>query len=661
MPVRRCALPLLFVLVVAGAARPAHCEDQWTTPTPDELKMTSVPQVPGAPAVYLDYDQTNDEDVHQVIVYVRIKILTAAGLEYGNVELPYDKGDHYSIKKIEARTIHPDGTVIPFTGKPYDQQAIRAHSIRYNEKVFTMPDVTVGSILEYRYELRYGQDTFIAPRWYAQQDLFVLREHFVFQPDRQFQLLMGGANTRAFEWTAALPKGVDVQRVKGQWDLTLQNVSPLADEAWMPPKENLESKVLFYYINPSQSNTADGYWTRTGKWYSAWVDYFANESKLKNAALSIVSPGDSEAVKVAKLYDAVMGIENTDLTREKTEKEAKAEHAVINTAADVWNAKQGNGNQITLLFIGLARAAGLKAYGMWVSDRSQEIFEKNYLSTDQLDDEIAIVVVNGKEEYFDPGARFCPMGKLAWFDTASTGVRQGPSGATLANTPVADFRDAETARRAQLQLDGAGKLTGTIQVAMVGAPALAWRQRAVETDAAEVKKEFEDEMKAGLPEGVDLSLTGFDGLNDWTPALVANLTVSGTLGVRTGKLLLVPASFFEARDKSQLLPETRQYAIYMNYAHAEEDEVSLAVPPGMAVKGLPADASFLLKDSSTPAKVIGEYQATYRPTTTAIELKRILAIGIPMLPSSYYPQIRDFYGRVDAQDQEQVVLQAAEK
>lgn len=92
---------------------PARSEDQWTTPTPDELKMTSVPQVPGAPAVYLDYDQTNDENAHQVIVYVRIKVLTQAGVQYGDVELPYDKSDHYSIKKIEARTIHPDGTIIP--------------------------------------------------------------------------------------------------------------------------------------------------------------------------------------------------------------------------------------------------------------------------------------------------------------------------------------------------------------------------------------------------------------------------------------------------------------------------------------------------------------------------------------------------------------------
>lgn len=660
MPARRCcALSLLFGLVLILAAMPARSEDQWTTPTPDELKMTSVPQVPGAPAVYLDYDQTNDENAHQVIVYVRIKVLTQAGVQYGDVELPYDKSDHYSIKKIEARTIHPDGTIIPFTSKPFDKQVVKAHSLRYNVKVFTMPDVTVGSILEYRYVLHYGEDTFIAPKWYAQQDLFVLREHFVFQPEKQSQYLEGGATTNSFEWTSVLPKGADVQKVKGQWELTMTDVAPIDDEKWMPPRHNLEYKVLFYYTNPRLPETADAFWQRTGGWYSAGVDAFMATDKLKKVVSSLVAPGDSDAVKVAKLYDAMMALENTSFTREETQKEEKVTHTVINSAADVWNAKRGNSSEIAMLFIALARAAGLKAYAMWVSDRSQEFFEKNDLNTDQLDDIVAIVVVNGKEEYFDPGARFCALGKLAWYHTATTGIRQGPTGATLANTPGSDFRDAETLRHAQLQLDAAGKLTGTVRVVMTGTPALIWRERALQTDQTQVKKEFEDDMKTDLPAGVDVSLEGFEGLSDWKTALTADLTVSGTLGTRTGKLLLLPASFFEASAKSVLLPEERHYAIYMEYAYAEQDEVSLTVPSGMKIEGMPKAESLALRAPANPADLWGEFDASYQTSAAGIQFKRILAIGMPLFPPSYYPQIRDFFGTVNAQDQQQVVLRSS--
>ncbi len=620
--------------------------------------MTSVPQVPGAAAVYLDYEQTNDEDLHLVSYYVRIKILTVAGVKYGDVELPYDKGDHYSIKNIEARTIHSDGTAVPFTGKPYDKQILRAHSLRVNVKVFTMPDVTVGSILEYRYVLREDQYRFVAPKWYAQQGLFVLREQFVFQPDKQLEYMVGGANSRSFEWTSVLPKGASVEKVKGQWVLTMTNVPPIAKEKWMPPRQNIEYKVLFYYTNPSFPSTADAYWQRIGAWYTSWVDSFLDEGKLRKVVFSLVSPGDSDAVKVARLYDAMMGLENTDFTREESGREEKATHTLVNSAADVWNAKQGNGNQIALLFIGLARAAGLKAYAMWVSDRSQEVFEKNYLSTDQLDDVIAIVVVDGKEKYFDPGARFCEPGKLAWFNTASMGLRQGPTGAALASTPGADFREAETLRHAQLQLDAEGKLTGTIRVVMTGAPALGWRQSALQADEPQVAKEFEDEIKGGLPKGVEVNLSGFEGLSDWKTPLVANLTVSGTLGTHTGKLLLLPTSFFEAGTASTLLPEERQYAIYMDYAHAEQDNVSLTLPPGMKVEGIPQDAAIAMKDPIAPVNTIGLYRATYKVSASGIDVQRVMAIASPIFPASAYLQIRDFYGKVNAQDAEKVVLRS---
>lgn len=623
--------------------------------------MTSVPQDPGAPAVYLDYEQTNDENVHQVIVYVRIKVLTEAGVKYGNVELPYDKSDHYSIKQIEARTIHSDRSVIPFIGKPFDKEILRAHSFRVNVKEFTMPDVTAGSILEYRYVLHSDPYSFVPPQWYAQQDLFVMRERFVFQPDKEAEPLMGGANTRAFEWTAVLPKGAEVEKVKGQWELTMTDVPPLSHEEWMPPRENLEYKVLFYYTNPDLSNSADAYWQRIGAWYTTWVDSFLNEAKLKGTVSSIVALGDSDAVKVAKLYDAMMGLENTDFTREESKREEKATHTVVNSAADVWSAKRGNGNQIALLFVGLARAAGLKAYAMWVSDRSQEFFEKNYLSLDQLDDEIAIVVVDGKEEYFDPGARYCPPGKLAWYDTATMGLRQGPTGATISYTPGEGFQDAETLRTAVLQLSSTGELTGTLRVAMVGIPALKWRQRALEADAAQMKKEFEDDVKAGLPKGVDASLTGFVGLEEWKTPLVANLTISGALGTRAGKLLLLPVSLFEASAKPALLPEARQYAIYMDYAHAEQDKVSLALPAGMEVEGLPKDTELTLRDPGGPGKAAGIYRANYAISQAGIKFQRLLVVASPIFPASAYPQIRDFYGKLGAQDQEQVVLQPEKK
>ena len=44
--------------------------------------------------------------------------------------------------------------MIPFTGKPYEKLLAKTATFKYRAKVFSLPDVEVGSILEYRYKLR---------------------------------------------------------------------------------------------------------------------------------------------------------------------------------------------------------------------------------------------------------------------------------------------------------------------------------------------------------------------------------------------------------------------------------------------------------------------------------------------------------------------------
>src|ERR1700755_2150049 len=154
---------------------------QWTPPTSEELSMTSQPQVPGAAAVYLFREEMTDDKLHMYSIYTRLKVLTDRGKEYANVELQFAKGRErmgFTVDNIEGRTIHPDGTIIPFTGKPYEKLVEKTQGIKVMSKVFSMPDVTIGSILEYRYKLRYDDMYFQAPSWYVQSDLFTRKAHY---------------------------------------------------------------------------------------------------------------------------------------------------------------------------------------------------------------------------------------------------------------------------------------------------------------------------------------------------------------------------------------------------------------------------------------------------------------------------------------------------
>jgi len=168
----------------------ARASDPFTVPTKEELSMTSLPGYPGVSAVVLNYEEVAKDDLHVVQRYKRIKILTEEGKQYANVELSFvrtgdsgffsgSEGNDKTVGEIVGRTVHPDGTIIPFTGKPYLKVLEKVQGVKVQAQVFTLPDVEVGSIIEYRYATRYNDRTAESPDWYIQGDLFVKSAHYV--------------------------------------------------------------------------------------------------------------------------------------------------------------------------------------------------------------------------------------------------------------------------------------------------------------------------------------------------------------------------------------------------------------------------------------------------------------------------------------------------
>jgi hypothetical protein len=238
-----CATIFTSLLSVCG---PLARADQWTTPTQEELSMTSQREVPGAPAVYLFREETTEDKLHMFSVYVRLKVLTDRGKENANVELGYanvEDGGGYTVNDIAGRTIHPDGTIVPFTGKPYEKLVEKAKGIKYMAKVFSMPDVSLGSIIEYRYKLRYDDNYFISPRWYIQSALYLRKGHYMWKPTDQ-QLISSGQRGQlinSISWFPVLPIGTELKTTElpgssslasGHlvFDLNVHDIPPAPDE-----------------------------------------------------------------------------------------------------------------------------------------------------------------------------------------------------------------------------------------------------------------------------------------------------------------------------------------------------------------------------------------------------------------------------------------------
>lgn len=656
-----------LVVLTVGVVQ---AQTSFMPPTPEELAMTSLPGYPGAAAVVLNREEITKDDLHVVFHYERIKILTKEGEKYANVELPFvttnevgmEQGNDKTVGEIAGRTIHPDGKIIPFTGKPYLKVMEKTQDMKVQERVFTLPDVEVGSIIEYRYATRISDHSVESPDWYIQGDLYVKAAHYVWYPTATEVVDYKERPINSITWFPILPQGVKVERHEiphgslGQggfqyFEVTVKDIAPQVKEVYMPPITSFSYRVMF---NFTAQHTAAEWWADAGKDWSKGMDSFADpNAELKKATQAITAGATTDGEKLRKIYAAVMVLENTQYTRQHEEREEKAEGGgKVKNAADVLNHKRGSETQITALFVGMARAAGMKAYFMYVPDRSQEFFVPSWLSFRQFDDVIAIVTVDGKEQFFDPGCRYCAYGHLAWQHTSVQGLRQVEKGTTFASTPGEDFKFNTVTRVANLTMSDAGEITGKIDLGFTGADAVDWRHKALSGDEASLDHSLQTYLEGVLPRTLQVKLNKVENLNEYEQPLTVIYEVTGTLGTHTGKRLLVPADLFLSNSTATFSAEKREQAVYFEYPRLLRDALRLNLPTTMSVEAVPDAARFdLPKEEVYSLSIVSDAKGF---TARRDHIQNELLV----MPKDY-DILRKYYSQFEAKDQESVVLKAA--
>ncbi|HEV2645243.1 MAG TPA: DUF3857 domain-containing protein [Acidobacteriaceae bacterium] len=607
--------------------------------------------------------------LHYWKIYVRLKVLNEKGKENANVELRQYKetgydgfSSGYTVGDIQGRTIHSDGTIIPFTGKPYEKVVDKGAYHKEVSKVFTLPDVQVGSIIEYRYALRYDNDIAFPPTWIIQSEFFTRKAHYIWRPtdaDLMTKTEAGEQQANRIAWSPILPAGVEVNKTvkptgvighEGQitFELNMEKVPPAADEEHMPPIQSLGYRVRFYY---SPYISGDEFWKKEGNGWAKSMDKFIGPNgKLKDAVRELTAGAGSDEQKLRKIYTAVMALDNTAFDRERSKEEEKAEglNPPKNTD-DIWERKRGTDDQLTQLFVGMARAAGMKAYVMYVTPRDHNIFNVHYLSFSQMRDLIAIVNLDGKDVYFDPGQRDCPYGHLAWQHTEVGGVRQVDGGSALVVTPAESYRNSRTQRLADLTIDAQGMASGTVTMIWTGAPALRWRQTNLRGDATSLNRELSSSMEQMMPGGMEIKVSSIEHLEDYESPLTVNFAVKGAVGSATGKRLIFPGDLFEVNTKPALPHDKRTVPVYFDYASNMQDAVRITFPSSFSLESQPADEKISFAQ-------LASYNMDAKTTANSITVYRNLARAFILSPVAEYADLRAFYTKLETKDQEPIVL-----
>jgi hypothetical protein len=156
-----------------------------------------------------------------------------------------------------------------------------------------------------------------------------------------------------------------------------------------------------------------------------------------------------------------------------------------------------------------------------------------------------------------------------------------------------------------------------------------------------------------VPDGVEAHVDHFIALDDAEADLAAVITAKGIAGTATSKRLLVPGMFFETHGSHPFVnQEKRLTPVDMHYGDLVNDDVTYNLPAGLVVESAPqADkipweghAVLVIKSQADAAQVT---------------ITRTLARSFTFASTDDYQKLRDFYQKVAAADQQQLVLTAA--
>jgi hypothetical protein len=594
-----------------------------------------------------------DDDANFISVYHRIKVLRESGKRRADVNIPIAPGE--SLKEMAARTVHPDQTIVDFTGKPFEKILVKQRGIKATTQAFTFPDVTVGSIIEYRYTITLPR-LVVSPisQWPIQDDIFTVKE------DLGFRAYQGVVMTPT-EWTNVVHRSQvsysylnqiagDLPHKKQDFsvELQLQNVPRFEAEEYMPPADDFRPVILFYYGGREMASP-EQFWDEWQKLITDYMEKFiGNSREVKNAAAQAIGDETDPEKKLRKLYARAQQIRNLTWERERTAEEKKEEHLKRNAnAEEVLQHGYGTSRDINLLFTAMVRAAGMDAYMLGVSDRKERSFNKIILWLGQLDLSAAFVKLGDKELFLDPGTRFCPFGLLRWTKTATSALKLSKVDGGFITTPQPE--NSLLQRAAHVSLGADGLLNGEIIVSFKGEEALEYRLDALDQDEAGRRKSLEDAVQAWLPKGAVVKLQEAHGWEAMDDPLVARFTI-GVPGFASaaGKRLLVPAFFFPTLQKNMFTSQFRRYPIAFPYPFTEEDELFMKLPEGYEVEEPPYRRKAGLSYAG--------YEIASSVEDRELVTRRKLHFAELQLPTDKYEELKNFFSVVQKGDEGHAVL-----
>ncbi len=389
---------------------------KWGKISPEELAMTEYEFDADAEAVVLcDYgiiktvEKENGGFQYQFNRIRRVKILKESGLDRGNVFIPYQHYDAFQkLRNIRAQVFLPDGSK---QSVPKKEIYNEVKSKYWSSKNFSIPNLQVGSVFEYHYEIISDGLTHLTD-WYFQEDIPIAHSELKITIAKYFEyifLLNGYELTNASRELNASEYGSSLKIVKATNPFILKNIPAIEEEKFITCMDDYRLGIRFQL---SKIHYPDG---RKEAFLETWEDaareikehrYLGqqylnskNSKKLLAAAKPYIDQAETESEKIKAACDFL-------------QKNLSSSGYYGDFASDqldrLYEKKEVSSGEMNLMLMALLKAYGFEVYPLLVSTRAHGKMIPNYPIIDQFNHLMVYTVAEGKEVILDLGSSYRP-------------------------------------------------------------------------------------------------------------------------------------------------------------------------------------------------------------------------------------------------------------
>jgi len=573
---------------------------------------------------------------------VRIKILNDKGLDWANVHLSYkSERNAQEITSLDAQTYNLDvGGNIAVT--KVDKKLIYDKKInkKYSEKVFTFPEVKVGSIVEYKFKhIGVGMMD-----WHFQKSIPVAYSHFVIDFPNELEVNVTPYVNRSFD------QKKDEQSTRTVRTYSMSKVPAFRDEPFIINKDfymdRLETKVVaFNYSNGRRENFAVS-WVEVIKFLMEDEDFgfqlkknIPRTADLDASLKSVTDPYQKmkiiyKYVQTNMQWNEYYGIWASDGVKA------------------AWKDKKGTTGEINLILVNLLKDADLIAHPVLVSTRQNGVVNTGDPGT-QIDpgfrqfDKVMAYVEIGKNVYvLDATEKDLPP-DLIPPDVAGT------EGLVIEKIDTYDWgwrtlwKD-ELAAKSFTQVVGAidqsGNMSGEATITSVDYARL--NRLPV---AKKGKDKYIEQYVTSSNAGMKVDDVTFENVDTDTLPLIQKIKFNEPL-TSSGDYKYFSINILSGLEKNPFVADNRYSDVFFGYNQNYMIVGTFTLPDGYEVETLPKNLRMIMPDTSISISRTSQVSGNVLMARLALEFKK------PVYPASEYPEMHEFYKQLFEVLNEQFVI-----